>query len=838
MRLYEIAVVAPLPKTLTYSEPVEGDIAPQPGQRVLVPLGRRLATGYILGPLQDKTAAGGFEVKPIRELLDPEPVFPADIIPFYRWIADYYHFPIGEVIRTALPAGLTAGSCRRVLLVAEHRDHILKSCPDPSALDSSWVRNLLDNGELTPAAVARLFKHSAGRRLLRKWEKNGWVKFEDEIRRGRFAVRTQVHVILCQDLQDLVDWKGPGDEEGFRQHCRSRYPDLKKSEQKTLALIRDHLQRRTEKVLLRPDVTSLYSGAGAALKSLEAKGLLSLEEKRVYRDLFGREHGTYPVPEHLTPEQQSVLERIIPAVKSRGFKTFLLHGITGCGKTEVYLRAAAEVLAGGRTVLVLVPEIALATQLEAHFAARFGEELALLHSGLSTGERHDQWQKIRTGRARIVLGARSAVFAPLPELGLIIVDEEHEPSYKQEDGLHYNGRDLAVLRGRFAGCPVVLGSATPSVVSFHHAREGKYELLTMERRVLDQLLPDVTIVNLAEDRRSRPDLFFSDKLIHALWENMDKGQQSLLFVNRRGFASFMLCSDCGHIVQCRHCRVSLTMHRGEQRLICHYCGYNVSTRIICPDCRSKNLRALGIGSERIEEEVRQVLPHARVARLDSDTASNRKQYLQTLRAVYQHDIDVLVGTQMIAKGLHFPNLTLVGVVWADSGLGIPDFRASERTYQLLTQVTGRAGRGEHPGRVIIQTYHPGHYSVTHAQQHDYKRFFAQEISLRRDLRYPPFSRLVNIRLSAGDEKQVEQCAESVGAFLRKTAGGMDREIEVLGPAPAPLARLRDQTRWQVMIKGSRVANLHTLCFRLQEKFRELCPGKIKMTIDVDPENMM
>lgn len=838
MSFYEVAVSAPLPKTLTYTGPVDGGDELQPGQRVLVPLGRRLVTGYVLGSLEEKQEERGYALKPIQELLDPEPVFPAAIIPFYRWIAEYYHFPIGEVIRTALPGGLTAGSGKRVRLVSGHLKNIQEFPHGLTDRDSAWIEKLLEKNELAPSAVASLFKNPSCKKILLAWEKNGWISLDDEIRRSQFAVKTQVRVNVSEVLNKILE-DNRGKEEGlFLELCESQFPKLRKSESRTLALIRNHLEENSEVPLSRPDLTRLYSGAGKALKTLAEREAVTLTEEQVYRDLFGQSHGFFPEPEELTSEQQAVLEKIVPAIESRSFHTFLLHGVTGCGKTEVYLQATAKVLEVSRSVLVLVPEIALASQLEAHFYSRFGDRLALLHSGLATGERHDQWQRILSGQARIVIGARSAVFAPIPDLGLIVVDEEHEPSYKQEDGLHYHGRDLAVLRGRFSECPVVLGSATPSVTSFHNTRIGKYELLAMPHRVHDQQMPTVSIVNLAEDRSSRPDLFFSDQLINGLWENMDNRQQSLLFVNRRGFASFMLCGDCGHIVQCRHCKVSLTMHRREQRLICHYCGYNISTRIVCPDCSSKEMKALGIGSERIEDEVRQIIPHARVARLDSDTAGNRKHYLQTLKAMYQHDVDILIGTQMIAKGLHFPNLTLVGVVWADSGLGIPDFRASERTFQLLAQVTGRAGRGEHAGRVIVQTYHPGHYSVLHAKQHDYTRFFEQEIDLRRALNYPPFSRLVNIKLSAKDEKQVEQCAKAVGAFLRNAIGRSSRDVEVLGPAPSPLVRIRDRTRWQVMIKSSRVSMLHALCRQLQEKFSEFRSGNVRMTIDVDPENMM
>ncbi|NIA05559.1 MAG: primosomal protein N', partial [Proteobacteria bacterium] len=420
--------------------------------------------------------------------------------------------------------------------------------------------------------------------------------------------------------------------------------------------------------------------------------------------------------------------------------------------------------------------------------------------------------------------------------GLIIVDEEHEPAYKQEDGLRYNGRDLAVLRGRFAGCPVLLGSATPSVTSYYHARTGKYRLLTMARRIHDQKLPEVHIVDLGRDRKSRPDLFFSDYLISALWENMDKRQQSLLFVNRRGFASFMMCRDCGHIIQCPHCQVSLTLHRQRQRLVCHYCGYSRNCRIICPSCGSMKVDGLGLGTERIEEEVRQIMPHARVARLDSDTAAGGKHYLATLKAVRRQEIDILVGTQMIAKGLHFPNMTLVGVVWADSGLAMPDFRASERTFQLLAQVAGRAGRGSEPGRVVIQTHQPRHYTMLYAQQHDYRRFYEHELALRTGLGYPPFSRLVNVRMSSSSEERVKLCAEQVAGFLKRYAGR--RDIEILGPAPAPLARLKDKSRWQVMIKSNRPALLHDLCVRLLAGRGEICPHNVKLTVDVDPENMM
>ncbi|MCL7489023.1 MAG: primosomal protein N' [Desulfobulbaceae bacterium] len=841
MKTYEVAVAAPVPKTLTYGQPrgFDSEATVSPGMRVLVPLGRRRVTGYLLGPGEDQAGKeGGFAVKPILELLDPEPVFPEVLIPFYRWIADYYHFPLGEVIRTALPGGLVTGSARTIRLTEAGRREIPAAKSRCSGPDFVWVHTLLDKGELTASVTASLRRQSPMQNLLGKWQEKGWILIEEELRRQDFQEKMQTVVSLATDICERIG-VGSIRQEEFSDLLEKRCPDLKKSEKKTLSVFWDLWIQTGKTPVHRPEITRQYTGAGKALKSLVERGVLSVEQQRVYRDPLGRQPRYFPRPEQLTPDQELVLAELAPFLRQPCFQPFLLHGVTGCGKTEVYLQAAQQVLNSGRGVLVLVPEIALSSQLEAHFYSRFGDVLAVLHSGLSSGERHDQWQRINQGQARVVVGARSAVFAPLADPGLIIVDEEHEPAYKQEDGLRYSGRDLAILRARFAACPVVLGSATPSVTSYSHAKSGKYRLLQMPSRILGQSLPEVQVVDLGSGKGARPDLLFSDQLISALWENMEKRQQSLLFVNRRGFASFMMCRDCGHIVQCRHCQVSLTLHRSRQKLVCHYCGYSLTTRLVCPACNSAKVEGMGLGSERVEEEVRQVIPHARVARLDSDTASSRNHYLKTLRAVHQHDVDILVGTQMIAKGLHFPGITLVGVVWADSGLGMPDFRASERTFQLLAQVTGRAGRGEHPGRVIIQTYQPHHYSVQCARQHDYKAFYEQEESLRSDLQYPPFSRLVNIRFNAVNETMVRECAEKVGAFLRGIIAQLGlTDVEILGPAPAPLVRIKNRTRWQLLLKGSRPQSLHTLCHRLLEQYKGICAGSVNLGIDVDPESMM
>jgi len=829
MKLYEVAVAAPLYHSLTYGQPENHREILPAGIRVLVPLGNRLVTGYLLGPAAPDPDRTAFQVKAIVDLLDPDPLFPVELLSFFRWIAAYYHYPLGEVIRTALPGGLIVRSGWNVELTDSGRQYL------PEALEkvtkkAAWMDQLLDKGRLLPGTVNRLRRKSAVQRQLKKWQDAGWLEISEVRVQPGVGIKTQMMVSLSAGVKDQLGEKPDPDSAALSRLVEP----LKKSETRTLRLFLDHCGDRT--ALPRPELTRRYKGAGKALHGLVDRGLVTLEEQRCYRDPFGNVPPFFARPEALTPEQEEVLRQLIAAVDQQSFQTFLLFGVTGCGKTEVYLQAAARCLALGRTVLVLVPEIALASQVEAHLYSRFGDTLALLHSGLSSGERLDQWQRILRKEASVVIGARSAVFAPLTDLGLIIVDEEHEPAYKQDNGLCYNGRDLAVLRARFADCPVLLGSATPSVTSFYHAQTGKYRLLTMRRRVHDQAMPEVTIVDLGRQKRSRPDLFFSDQLTAALHENMEQRLQSLLFVNRRGFASFMLCRDCGHILQCRNCKVSLTHHLQSNRLICHYCGYSIVPETICPECRSPDVVGLGLGSERIEAEVRQLIPHARVARLDSDTTMDRKKYLVILDKVRNHEIDILVGTQMVAKGLHFPKMTLVGVVWADSGLGMPDYKASERTFQLLAQVTGRAGRGEHPGRVIIQTHQPEHYAVECARCHDYEQLYARETEMRAALGYPPYARLVNIRFSGENEERVTETAKKTARYLRTiTQSGV---VDILGPAPAPLSRIKKRFRWQLLVKSSRFSKLHDLCEQLLVQKQELCSAGVRIGMDIDPENMM
>ncbi len=809
-----VAVSAPVNRPLTYQAPDNCEQNLLPGTRVLVPLGGRKITGYILEKAD--AAPEGQQIKKIYGVLDNEPLFPAEQVSFYKWIANYYHFPIGEVIKTALPAGLTQKSGRRISLTSTGRKH-LSALSDPAISDTPWFLSLINKGEISPHVTSGLWR-TKERRLLQSWEEEGWITISSELVGGSAKAKTETCCILAGNIDNLEQ--------------------LKVSELKTIKVLQMLASATNRKFVPRKEITRAYPGAGKGLKSLAEKKIIAFVEQQVYRDPFGECFLESDIPEILTDEQKKALDAILPAIKKNRFTPFLLHGITGSGKTEVYLQAAASALEQGKSVLVLVPEIALATQLEAHFLARFGSRVALLHSGLSSGERFDQWRRIVREKADVVIGARSAVFAPLKSPGLIIVDEEHDSSYKQDDGLRYQARDLAVLRASQSAGVVILGSATPAVTSYYHATQGKYNLLTLGKRVEERSLPDVEVVDMQSVKTvSGRAPVFSPLLLRHLRENLERGEQSLVFLNRRGYANFMICRECGQVMQCRHCQVSLTLHRSDNQLLCHYCGFTVSSKTVCSSCQAASLTAIGVGTERLEHELPPLLPGVRIARLDRDTCRKRHDYIKILRAVHKGDVDILLGTQMITKGHHFPNVTLVGIVMADTGLGLPDFRAGERTFQLISQVTGRAGRGERPGRVIIQTFQPQHYSIEMARNHDYAGMYAREIALRRALEYPPFSRLINVKIEAAAEADVKDAAVRLADLARKLQKRSDPEV--LGPAPAPLTRLRDRYRWQLLIKGRKIEALHAFLYRFAGEITALGKtGKVKISIDIDPEYMM
>ncbi|HEY9856527.1 MAG TPA: primosomal protein N', partial [Stenomitos sp.] len=512
-------------------------------------------------------------------------------------------------------------------------------------------------------------------------------------------------------------------------------------------------------------------------------------------------------------------------------EVFLLLGVTGSGKTEVYLQAIASTLARGEQALVLVPEIALTPQTVARFRARFGDQIAVLHSALGDGERYDEWQRLRSGEARVGIGARSAIFAPVARLGLVIIDEEHESSYKQDVAPRYHARTVALQRAAFEGARVVLGSATPSVETYHRAQEGEYKLLTLSRRIHDRALPPVEVVDMRTELEAGHRSIFSRKLGEELKACLERGEQAILLINRRGYATFVLCRSCGEPVRCPNCSVSLTYHRAGEALRCHYCDYREEPPKCCPSCRSPYIKHFGAGTQQVLEAATELLPEARILRLDKDTTTRKGSHQQILDTFAKGEADVLIGTQMVAKGLDLPRVSLVGIMAADSSLNLPDFRAGERTFQLLTQVAGRAGRGELPGRVVLQTYAPDHASVRFAQAHDFESFFTFEIREREDLRYPPFQHLINVVVSA----EVQEAAWKVASILATRLDAFP-EVLALGPAEAVLAQLRGRYRVQVLIKAG---DLNQARRALREAVRQTeRPQGVRMAIDVEPASLL
>ena len=572
------------------------------------------------------------------------------------------------------------------------------------------------------------------------------------------------------------------------------------------------------------------------LTRLASLGLVAFVRRRVERDPFhaAPAAGLSPRPDlTLTAEQDAALARLRDLADARAFHAALLHGVTGSGKTEIYVRLAAHVRAGGRSVLLLVPEIALTPAVAQTFRRAFGERVAIQHSGLSDGERHDQWHRIRRGDVDVVVGTRSAVFTPLGSLGLIVVDEEHDGSYKQEESPRYHGRDVAVMRARQAGALAVLGSATPSMESYQNAQTGRYTLVTLERRVLDRPLAAVRIVDMrAEYAAAGPDVILSETLCQSMKDRLDRGEQAIVLLNRRGYASSVFCRQCGSTLECPNCSLSLTVHRAARRARCHYCNHSTPLPNACLNCAGPYIELIGFGTERVEAEVREKFPGARVARVDRDTIRRRGAITALLERFAAREIDVLVGTQMIAKGHDFPRVTLVGVISADVGLGLADFRAGERTFQLLTQVAGRAGRGEIQGEAVVQTLFPKHYSIEHACRQDYAAFFRQELEFRQAMRYPPAVALINVVIKGRTQGAALGAAAEIVQSLRV---GSQSPFRAIGPAPAPLSRLKGEHRAQFFLKGTRRAQMR----QALQAALEARPDIRRVTIvDVDPASVL
>lgn len=756
-----------------------------------------------MGVVIDSGVAERSGLRDVIAVLDDRPVLDASLMRLAAWMAEYYICSLGEVLATALP-GVLRVETERIALLAE-------AVPAELPAAEAAVVAMLGAGGRCRAQDITARLGAPGRRAAAALARRGILRFGERVRREVAPTRRErfYEAVAADSRADPRLVRRPA--------LRALYEYL-----------RTHPLRRAPAHELRAS----FPAAAAKLRELVESGLLRMHEEEQYRTVLP------PIAQRdtsveLTSAQRAALAAM-DAARAEGFIAWLLHGVTGSGKTEVYLRAIAA-LPPEATALVLVPEISLTHQLVERVRARFGDAVAVLHSQLGIGERWDEWRRIARGLARIVIGARSAVLAPLRNLGIIIVDEEHDASYKQADGVRYHGRDVAVMRAKLAGCPIILGSATPAMESIWNARRGRYRLLELPERVAARPLPTVDVVDLRAESGPLPPVL-TPELAAALGANLAVGAQSLLFLNRRGFANFLQCRACGEAVMCPNCSVALTFHRRWRALRCHYCDHTIAPPAACSECGEPALITWGIGTEQLEAMLRERFPAARVARMDRDTTRRKGSQQALLSGWRSGRFDVLIGTQMIAKGHDVPGVTLVGVVHADAALNFPDFRAAERTFQLLAQVAGRAGRGERPGRVVVQTLQPEHYSLRAAASHDFASFASAELAARRELGYPPFARCILLRIEGPQPEEVAQLARDAARALRERADG---QVAVLGPAAAPLERLRQRHRQHILVRGPRGERLRSIVAATLPDLRGAARGgDLRVIVDVDPQHML
>lgn len=786
-------------KLFDYKIPTEYIDIIEKGMRVIVPFGPRKIQGFVIDIVEESTVKN---IKSIIELLDVTPVLTEELLNIGKWLAETILCFRISAYQVMLPAAMRTTVKKEVRVLHE------------TNLSPALVPLFETSTSISWDSIKKDAKHV---NEVQQAVKNGTVEIKYQVKeKGQKKQEKRIKV-----LQPIDQLKKELEQTSARAAKQKELLSFFIQQPKDISL----------QQLLEQTTASRQS-----VKALEAKGLIEQYEIEVYRDPFEELQFKKTEALPLTIEQQQTIEPILSAIEEKRHDTFLLHGVTGSGKTEVYLQAIAEVLKKGKDAIVLVPEISLTPQMVDRFKGRFGNEVAVLHSGLSIGEKYDEWRKIHRKQVRVVVGARSAIFAPFENLGLVIIDEEHEGSYKQEDNPRYHAREVAIYRGNYHNCPVVLGSATPSLETYARGLKGRYHVLPLTKRVNAKPLPAVEIIDMREELRSGNRSMFSTSLFHHLQDRLEKKEQSVLFLNRRGYSTFVMCRDCGYVAQCEHCDISLTYHRNQNALKCHYCGHEEQMITTCQSCGSEHVRFFGTGTQKVEEELGKLLPEARVIRMDVDTTRKKGAHQKLLQAFGEGKADILLGTQMIAKGLDFPNITLVGVLAADSMLHLPDFRASERTFQLLTQVSGRAGRHERAGEVVIQTYTPEHYSIELVKQHDYIRYFHQEMALRKKAGYPPYYFLTLVTVSHPELGKVIQVTEKITAFLKNSLGN---QTQVLGPVASPIPRIKDRYRYQCLIKYKNEPELPELLREIQQMYmRETSQGQLQLSVDTNPQMFM
>lgn len=784
-------------RVFDYAVPKKWEGMIRPGMRVAVPFGPRSIQGFVVR-LKERSDVDN--IKNIKQPLDLAPVLNTELLKLGSWMAEETLSYKISVFHAMLPVAMKA-KYEKTIRRTDNANLLLDGLFEGKQ-EISWKeaekRNILPalykEIESGNAEVIYFVKDRARKKLIRAVELNA----------GK------------SDLEQVLDTlpKNAVNQRRLIQYLLKSMPDM------------------IEAAVLAKEADVPPNTINALIK----KELFKEHKVEEYRDPYEHKdfERTRPLP--LTKDQSAAMIPILQSIEENSHETFLLYGVTGSGKTEIYLQAIQEVIKQGKEAIVLVPEIALTPQMVERFKGRFGSDVAVLHSRLSIGEQYDEWRKIQRKEVKVVVGARSAVFAPFENLGIIIIDEEHESSYKQEEAPRYHARDVAIKRGEFHRCPVMLGSATPSLESFARAKKGVYHLLTLPKRMNDRELPPVSIVDMREEMRSGNRSMFSKELFEKIEDRVRKGEQTVLFLNRRGHSTFIMCRDCGYVMQCPHCDISMTYHRSSNEMKCHYCGYQTGVPNECPECGSNHIRYFGMGTQKVEEELVKLLPEARVTRMDVDTTTRKGAHERILEHFQSGKADILLGTQMIAKGLDFPNITLVGVLSADTMLHLPDFRAAEKTFQLLTQVSGRAGRHELSGEVVIQTYTPEHYSIQLAALQDYQRFYNQEMTMRKIGSYPPFYFLALVTVTHENLMEAVAVTEKISNFLRTN---VSNEAILLGPVASPIPKINDRYRYQCLIKYKREPNLFSALRKVLEHYHpQSSRDGMTITIDINPYNMM
>ncbi|AWB45166.1 primosomal protein N' [Paenibacillus sp. CAA11] len=804
------------------------------GSRVGVPFGRRTVQGFVVA-LAGESEMALSKIKPIQELLDHLPPLPPDLVELAGWMSRQYACTLTSVLQVMIPSALK-GKAERYIRVAEDpadEDTLFTAADVLTRPEADIMDYIRASGPVTLAHLSQ--RYPDGGHLIKTLLGRGLL-LESQ------AIKDKLKIKTVKTVSAAVQG------EQAEQALASFTKQARRQKEVLAFLLEVGIPISMQEVLTTLGVTA------GTVKKLAEKGYAIIDDVEVYRDPYQDRRFKATEPLALTEEQQEVYHQIMAVLDAHTHASFLLHGVTGSGKTEVYLQVIERCIGLGRQAIVLVPEISLTPQMVERFKGRFGARVAILHSRLSGGERYDEWRKIREGRVQVAIGARSAIFAPFSDLGLIVMDEEHETSYKQEETPKYHARDVAIQRAKQHQAAVILGSATPSLESYHAARSQSNPLyapmlLEMRQRPLGSQLPKVNIVDMRNELKDGNRSMFSRSLHAAISARLERGEQSVLFLNRRGHSTFVMCRSCGYVATCPECDISLTYHQKSNNLRCHYCGYAAPAPSICPECGSEHIRYFGTGTQRVEGELAKLFPGIRVIRMDVDTTSEKGAHERLLQAFRDKKGDVLLGTQMVAKGLDFPDVTLVGAIAADSSLNFPDFRAAEKTFQLLTQVAGRAGRHQLPGEVFIQSYTPDHYSIVHASQHDYLSFVREELKHRRALGYPPYCRLILITLSHEQLPVLVRMAENFTSELRGRAqrkgwfASLDKftaeALDVLGPIASPMPRLKNRYRFQCMVKFRGELDAVGL---VRQTTAEMLAGTkdslFQISIDVDPQMLM